>query len=147
MTTQGQAWQGAVRRQCDTRREKRATGGDGVNGSAARIILTLTAILLVPLFCAAQDAGSNSQPPPDAPTPQLPASPPPPKPINWYMRFTNGPQVKPLTPREKAWLALRNVVDPFNAVTILGTSAISVGSDPGSPYGPGMPGFARSVGV
>ncbi len=49
--------------------------------------------------------------------------------INWYARFLNGPHVKRLTPREKAWLAFRNVVDPFNALTILGSSAIAVGSN------------------
>jgi hypothetical protein len=63
------------------------------------------------------------------------------------MRFTNGPQVKPLTAKEKGWLAVRNVVDPFNAITILGSSAIAVGFDAHSPYGPGMPGFGRYVGV
>lgn len=67
--------------------------------------------------------------------------------VNWYTRFADGPQVKPLTPKEKAWLAIRNVSDPFNAVTILGTSGIGVASDSHSPYGPGMPGFAKSVGV
>jgi hypothetical protein len=68
-------------------------------------------------------------------------------PMNWYKRFTNGPQVKPLTPGEKGWLALRNLVDPFNVVTILGDSAIAAGSDAHGPYGPGMPGFARNVGM
>jgi hypothetical protein len=67
--------------------------------------------------------------------------------INWYTRFTDGPKVKPLTPKEKAWLAVRNVADPFNAITILGTSAIGIASDADSPYGPGFPGFGRSVGV
>jgi hypothetical protein len=67
--------------------------------------------------------------------------------INWYQRFVTGPQVKPLTPMEKGWLAVRNLVDPFNAITILGTSAIAVGSDADSPYGPGMTGFGRYVGV
>ena len=67
--------------------------------------------------------------------------------INWYARFLDGPQVKPLTPKEKAWLAVRNVGDPFNAITILGQSGIAVASDPRSPYGPGMPGFGRNVGV
>jgi hypothetical protein len=71
----------------------------------------------------------------------------PPAPINWYVRFTNGPQVKPLTPPEKAWLALRNLVDPFNVITILGDSGIAVASNSHSAYGPGMPGFARNVGV
>ena len=63
------------------------------------------------------------------------------------MRFTNGPQVKPMTPSEKRWLAARNVVDPFNAVTILGASAIAVGMNAHAAYGPGMTGFARYVGV
>ena len=63
------------------------------------------------------------------------------------MRFTNGPQVKPMTPKEKAWLAARDVVDPFNAITILGSSAIAVGANAHSDYGPGMTGFARYVGV
>ena len=67
--------------------------------------------------------------------------------IDWYTRFMNGPQVKPLTPREKARLAAKNLLDPFNAITIFGTAAISVGSNPDSPYGPGMPGFGRYVGV
>jgi hypothetical protein len=67
--------------------------------------------------------------------------------INWYKRFEDGPQVKPLTPKEKAWLATKNLLDPFNLITILGTSAISVAIDSHSPYGPGMPGFARNFGV
>lgn len=67
--------------------------------------------------------------------------------VNWYARFLTGPQVKPLTPVEKARLAARNVIDPFNLVTILGTSAISVGSDAHSAYGPGMNGFGKYVGV
>jgi hypothetical protein len=76
-----------------------------------------------------------------------PAPCPPRQTINWYMRFTNGPQVKPMTPGEKRWLATRNVVDPFNAITILGSSAIAVGATAHSPYGPGMTGFGRNVGV
>jgi hypothetical protein len=67
--------------------------------------------------------------------------------INWYMRFENGPQVKPMTPMEKGWLATRNVIDPFNVVTILGISAISVAADSHSAYGPGFPGWGRYVGV
>jgi len=67
--------------------------------------------------------------------------------IDWYARFLSGPKVKPMTPKEKAWLAVRNVADPFNALTILGSSAIAVGSDADSPYGPGMTGFGHYVGV
>lgn len=67
--------------------------------------------------------------------------------IDWYARFLSGPKVKPMKPREKAWLAVRNVADPFNALTILGLSGIAIGSDAHSPYGPGMSGFGRYVGV
>jgi len=67
--------------------------------------------------------------------------------INWYMRFENGPQVKPLTPKEKGWLATKNVIDPFNAITIFGEAGISVAADSHSAYGPGFPGWGRNVGV
>lgn len=67
--------------------------------------------------------------------------------INWFARFINGPEVKPLTPAEKARLAMRNVLDPFNGLTILGEAGISVASDAHSPYGPGMSGYGRYVGV
>ncbi len=83
---------------------------------------------------------------PDPATQQVPCPPYVPF-INWYDRFLNGPQVKPMTPKEKAWLAVRNVIDPFNGITILGSSAIAVGSNAYSPYGPGMTGFGRYVGV
>ena len=67
--------------------------------------------------------------------------------INFYQRFINGPEIKPLTPKEKARLAARNVLDPFNAVTIAGNAAIAIGSDSHSAYGPGIPGFWRYTGV
>ena len=67
--------------------------------------------------------------------------------IDWYARFLNGPRVKQMTPKQKAWLATRDVIDPFNGITILGSSAIYVGANSHSPYGPGMRGFARNAGV
>ena len=67
--------------------------------------------------------------------------------INWYARFLDGPQVRRMTPREKAWLAVRNVADPFNGLTILASSAIAVGANSHSPYGPGMTGWGKYVGV
>jgi hypothetical protein len=67
--------------------------------------------------------------------------------INWYARFLNGPEVKPLTPREKADLAAHNLLDPFNLLTITGEAAISVAINPHSGYGPGIPGWGRYVGV
>ena len=67
--------------------------------------------------------------------------------IDWYARFLNGPQVMRLTPKQKAWLATRDVIDPFNAITILGNSAIYVGANSHSDYGPGMTGFGKNVGI
>jgi hypothetical protein len=67
--------------------------------------------------------------------------------INWYARFLNGPEVKPLTPLEKARLAGRNLIDPFNLMTILGAAGISVAANSHSPYGPGMAGWGRYSGV
>jgi hypothetical protein len=64
-----------------------------------------------------------------------------------YDRFVDGPHDKPLTPKDKAWLGLRNVADPINNLTILATSAIAVGSDSHSEYGPGMAGWGKNVGV
>jgi hypothetical protein len=143
-------------------------------GEARRIghalpALLASALLLaaIPAWAAAADASANPELP-DAPQPQSQATAsatapcpagsaaqpgaqstpcPPPPAINWYQRFINGPDVKPMTRREKARLAARNVADPFNALTILGASAIAIGSDADSPYGPGMKGFGRYVGV
>jgi len=67
--------------------------------------------------------------------------------INWYARFLTGPLVKPLSPREKAHLAVHNLIDPFNLITIAGISAISVAANPHSAYGPGFRGYGRYVGV
>ncbi len=63
------------------------------------------------------------------------------------MHFLDGPREKTLTSKDKAWLAARNVADPFNIITILGEAAISVGADSHSAYGPGMSGFGKYVGV
>lgn len=67
--------------------------------------------------------------------------------VDWYARFLNGPQVRRMTPYQKAWLATRDVIDPFNGITILGNSAIFVAANSHSDYGPGMNGLAKNVGV
>jgi hypothetical protein len=96
---------------------------------------------------AALPPASSAQPAtqPAAGSQAVPCKPPSRK--DWFERFLTGPEVKPLTPKEKAHLAARNVIDPFNGLTILGGSAIAVGSDAQSAYGPGMKGLARNVGV
>jgi hypothetical protein len=51
------------------------------------------------------------------------------------------------TPRELGRLAIHGVIDPFNLLTIGGTSLLSVGTDSHSFYGPGVKGWAKLSGV
>lgn len=44
-------------------------------------------------------------------------------------------------------MAVKDVADPFNLLSVLGSAAIVVGSNSHSIYGPGMPGLARATGV
>lgn len=67
--------------------------------------------------------------------------------VNWYARFLTGPQVKALTPLQKAHLAARNLIDPFNLLTIFGEAGIAVAANSHSPYGPGMNGYGKYAGV
>ena len=67
--------------------------------------------------------------------------------INWYARFLNGPDVKPLSPDQKLYLAAHNLLDPFNLLTIGGEAAISVAINSHSAYGPSVPGWGRYAGV
>jgi hypothetical protein len=101
-------------------------------------------------FLMAAAAGAVAPDPANPPlSPSLePTSCPPLVPlIDWYARFLNGPQVKRFSPKEKGLLAIRNFIDPFNGVTIVANSAIYVGINPHSAYGPGLKGFIKNVGV
>lgn len=51
------------------------------------------------------------------------------------------------TPRELATMAAKDVADPFNLLSLVGSAAIVVSSDSHSIYGPGWPGLARASGV
>jgi len=55
--------------------------------------------------------------------------------------------VKPLTPGEKGYLALHDVIDPFNLITIAATSAFTIGIDSHTAFGPGMHGFGLNMGT
>ena len=52
-----------------------------------------------------------------------------------------------MTPEEKARLAAKGIIDPFNLLTIGGLSAISIAANAKSPYGPGVHGWAKLSGV
>jgi len=64
-----------------------------------------------------------------------------------FVRFLNSATPLPLTPRQKFILATRNIIDPFNFLTIAGVSAISVANDAHTADGPGFRGFAKNAGV
>ncbi len=56
-----------------------------------------------------------------------------------------GP-IKALTPSQKAVLAGKGVIDPFNLITIVGFSGVSVAANAHSAYGPGFKGWGRLIG-
>ena len=64
-----------------------------------------------------------------------------------YQRFLTTNIVIPMTWQQKGYSALHNLTDPANFGTILGISAITIGTDSHSAYGPGMAGFGKLVGV
>jgi hypothetical protein len=65
---------------------------------------------------------------------------------NPYKRFLNTPAAVPLTPEQKARLAFRNLTNPFNALTIVGTAGYTIGSDAHTAYGPAWRGFGEDIG-
>jgi hypothetical protein len=113
------------------------------------------------------DAQQQPQPPakPEAATALLPSAPAPipqcspdrtedPKhpgncilKFNLFVRFLSSDAHRPLSTKEKARLAGHNMIDPYNAATILLSSAVSAASDSHSAYGPGMAGYGLTVGV
>jgi hypothetical protein len=64
-----------------------------------------------------------------------------------YQRFLTSNIVIPMTWQQKGYFAIHDLTDPANIGTILGISAITVGADSHSAYGPGLKGFGKSVGV
>jgi hypothetical protein len=67
--------------------------------------------------------------------------------FNPYQRFLNTTLPIPLSPKQKGFLAIHNLTDPFNFATIIATSGITVAVDSHTAYGPGIGGFATSAGV
>src|SRR5260370_12390300 len=61
--------------------------------------------------------------------------------------FLESAAPHPMTPEEKARLAAKGIIDPFNLLTIGGLSAISIAANAKSPYGPAVHGCAKLSGV
>lgn len=64
-----------------------------------------------------------------------------------YQRFLSTNIVVPMTWEQKGYFALHEFTDPSNIGTILGISAITIGADSHTAYGPGLNGFGQLVGV
>jgi hypothetical protein len=64
-----------------------------------------------------------------------------------YQQFLSNDIVIPMTWQQKGYLALHDVSDLANIGTIVGISAITVGINSHTAYGPGLKGFAKSAGV
>ncbi|MHB1022562.1 MAG: hypothetical protein ACYC46_08045 [Acidobacteriaceae bacterium] len=67
--------------------------------------------------------------------------------VDLFKPFLSTSGAHPLTVRQKLKLATKDVIDPFNFITIAGDSGIAVGSNSHSVYGPGVSGFAKDAGV
>ncbi|MBT9331662.1 hypothetical protein [Paracidobacterium acidisoli] len=64
-----------------------------------------------------------------------------------FQRYLQATGNHPLTPWQKLHLAGRDVIDPFNLLTIVGSSALTIATDSSSAYGPGFEGFGKLTGV
>jgi hypothetical protein len=67
--------------------------------------------------------------------------------VNPYQRFLDTNLVIPLTAKQKGYLAIHNLTDPANLLTIVAVSGFSTAIDSHSPYGPGLKGFGKNTGV
>lgn len=67
-------------------------------------------------------------------------------PQNPYKRFLDNGKPSPMSAKQKGYLAFRDVIDPFNLLTITANSAFTIGINSHTAYGPGMRGFGRNVG-
>ena len=64
-----------------------------------------------------------------------------------YQRFLNTNIAIPMTWQQKGYLALHDFTDPANLGTIAGISAITIGINSHTAYGPGWKGYGKIVGV
>ena len=64
-----------------------------------------------------------------------------------YQRFLSTDIAIPLTWQQKGYLALHDLTNPANLGTIAGISAITIGINAHTAYGPGWKGFGKIAGV
>lgn len=64
-----------------------------------------------------------------------------------FAHYLNNPAVVPITARDNLRSTVKDIIDPFNLLTIVGDAAIGIASDSHSPYGPGVQGISKYAGV
>jgi hypothetical protein len=65
---------------------------------------------------------------------------------NLDRRFLDSTAPAPLTPQQKARLAVHDLKDPGNVATIFNIAAFTIATNSHTAYGPGLGGFSRAVG-
>lgn len=67
--------------------------------------------------------------------------------VSPFTRYLKSPDAVNLTARDNLRSAVKNIIDPFNLLTIGADAAIGVASNSHSVYGPGATGIAKYAGV
>lgn len=64
-----------------------------------------------------------------------------------FVQYLASPLAVPLTWKDNLRSAEKNIIDPFNLLTIAADSAIGIATNSHSPYGPGFTGISKYAGV
>jgi hypothetical protein len=64
-----------------------------------------------------------------------------------YARFLDTRFSIPMTPAQKGYLGVHDLLDPFNLATVAASSAFTIAIDSHTAYGPGWKGFGKLAGV
>lgn len=64
-----------------------------------------------------------------------------------FARYLKNPDVVPITSWDNLHSAVKDIIDPFNLMTIAADSAFGIATDSHTPYGPGGRGIAKYAGV
>lgn len=67
--------------------------------------------------------------------------------VDHFKEYVRQQTYRVYTTRQLAVMAVKDVEDPFNLMSVVGSQAILVGSNSHSIYGPGLKGLARASGV
>lgn len=64
-----------------------------------------------------------------------------------FARYLKRPDVVPMTARDNLRSAVKDIIDPFNLLTIGADSAFGIATNSHTPYGPGFYGISKYAGV